>query len=269
MTIKLTTVGVAKGIVESAVMPASAGVDKYEPWSMVIHNAGDTGIFGGAIMNAAGPGNIVVLFQGEEITMPPDPTKAFIIHYDEAQPNCTRLSVNGQIKFMTEGAYTIQIHGVHQEDTAWYSDDYKEFSVAVSGVPPVQYCSLKGVVTGFFGRAVGGAIVELNGEKRTTNAAGEYAFISVLLGSYKLKVSAEPWYQPVEKSLSLTVADKEYTENVSLSLKSYIMYGVPLAAIAGIGGVVYLRRAKAPTYAVPAGYELVPRAPPGYRMVKE
>ena len=275
MTIKLTQAGFAKGVVESAVVPTSAGVDAYVPWSMVIHNIGDTGIFGGGIVNASGPGNVVVKWYNpstgkyEEIIMPPDPTTFTIFHYVDAQPNCTRLNTSGQIKFMVEGTYIIQIHGVHQEGTAWYSDDYREFTVVASGVPPEEYCSLSGVVTGLFGMSVANATVELNGEKRTTDASGAYAFIQIPLGSYKLKVSAEPWYEPFEKDLSLTEVNKSYTQDVGLSLKSYIKYGVPLAAVAGIGGFVYIKRAKAPAYAVPTGYELVPRAPPGYRMVRE
>lgn len=269
MTIKLVTAGYAKGVVESAVVPSTAGVDVYVSWSMVIHNIGDAGIFGGGIVNASGPGSVIVKWDTTETELPPDPTKAMIIYYETAQPNCTRLSTSGQIKFMVAGTYTIQIHAVHQEGTAWYSDDYKEFTVVVSGAPPEEYCSLSGVVTGLLGMSVANATVELNSEKRTTDASGAYAFAQVKLGSYKLKVSAEPFYQPVERSLSLTVAGKSYIEDVSLSLKSYIKYGVPLAAVAGIGGVVYLKRPKAPTYAVPTGYELVPKVPPGYKLVKE
>ena len=269
MTIKVITAGYAKGVVESAVIPASVGVNEYEIWSMTIHNAGDTGIFGGGIVNAAGPGNVVVLWEREETVLPPDPTKALIIHYAEAQPNCTRLSTHALIKFMTEGTYTIQIHGVHQEGTTWYSDDYKEFTVVVSGAPPEEYCNLSGVVTGLLGMSIANAIVELDGVKRTTDASGAYAFVQVKLGSYTLKVSAEPWYQPTERSLSLTVAAYGYIEDVGLSLKSYIKYGVPLAAVAGIGGLVYIKRPKAPAYAVPTGYELMPRAPPGYKLVRE
>lgn len=260
----------AKGKVVSAVMPSSAKVDEWKAWSMYIHNDGDSGIFGGGIVHVSGPGNAVVEWQGAETVLPPDPTKALLIYFSEAQPFCTSLNTEGGIKFTVEGTYVIQVHGVHQEDTTWYSDDYKEFTVEVSVTPPPEeYCSLSGVVTGFFGMAVANAIVELDSEKVTTDASGAYAFVKIKTGSYKLKVSAEPWYQPFEKSLSLTEANKPYTQDVGLSLKSYIKYGVPLAAIAGIGGVVYIRRPKAPAYVIPPGYELAPKAPPGYRMVKE
>lgn len=273
MTIKVRELEFAKGVVISAVMPSEAGTDEYKPWSMDIHNAGGSGIFGGGIVNYSGPGNIIVLWQGEETVLPPSPTGALILHYVEAQPNCTHLVTSGSIKFMAEGTYVIQVHGVHQEPDGWWSDDYREFAVVVSGVPPGEYCSLSGVVTGLFGMAVGGAIVELNGEKRETNAAGEYAFISVSLGTYKLTVTKEPWYSPKEKSLSLTEADKEYTEDVGLSLKSYIMYGVPLAVIGGVGGVVYVKRVRAPAVPevcrAPPGYVLMPKAPPGYRLERE
>lgn len=269
MTIKVITAGFAKGVVESAVIPSSADTGVYLSWSIVIHNIGDTGIFGGGIVNFSGPGSVIVLWQSEESELPPDPSRALIISYVDAQPNCTKLNTSGQIKFMVEGTYVIQIHGVHQEDTLWYSDDYREFTVVVSGVPPEEYCNLSGVVTGLLGMSVANATVELNGEKRVTDGSGAYAFVKILLGSYKLKVSAEPLYQSFEKDLSLTVANISYTEDVGLSLKSYIKYGVPLAAVAGIGGLVYIKRPKAPTYAVPTGYELIPKAPPGYKLVRE
>ncbi|MBU1066981.1 carboxypeptidase-like regulatory domain-containing protein [Patescibacteria group bacterium] len=263
MTVKLQQVGVAEGIVEAVSIPLSIETGEYKPWSMDIHNAGESGIFGGGIVNYSGPGNIVVEWQGEETVMPPSPTGAFIIHYADPQPNCTHLITDGRIKFMAEGTYVIQVHGVHQEGTDWFSDDYKEFSVVVSGAVE-EYCSLSGVVTGFFGMVVGGAVVELNGEERETNTAGEYSFVSVLLGSYTLKVTPGGFfYESYEKKLSLTVVDKAYKENVGLSLKSLIKYGVPLTAIACIGGVVYVKRVRVPT--VPEVY----KTPTGYRLVRE
>jgi len=272
VTIKVKQVGFAQGVVEDASMPAVAGVDSYKAWSMLIHNIGEAGIFGGAIMNFSGPGDIVILRKEQETVMPPSSTVVLIFHFTEAQPNCTRLDIDGEIKFMAEGTYKIRIHAVHLENTDWYSDDYVEFTVVVSVAE--ETCSVEGKVTGFFDIMVGGAgaIVALNGEKRETNTAGEYAFIKLPIGSYKLTVTKEPWYEPYEKDLSLTVVGKEYVEDVSLSLKSYIKYGVPLSVVVGgVGGVIVVRKARAPTdvYKVPPGYEVIPKAPPGFRLVKE
>lgn len=271
MTITLKTAGVAKGVVESAVIPDSAGIEEYKPWDMDIHNIGNTGVFGGGICNAYGPGSVVVKWQGEETELSPDPSRALIFYYTDAKPNCTHLKTSGEIKFMAEGTYTIRVYGVHRENSSWIADDYKEFTVEVSGAPPSEEkCSLSGVVTGLLGIPVGGATVELNGKTRTTNSAGEYVFVNVALGSYTLKVTKEPWYETYTKDLNLTIAGHEYTENVGLGLKSYILYGVPLAAVAGIGGVIYVKSARAPEYyKAPPGYELVPRAPPGYRLVRK
>lgn len=126
-------------------------------------------------------------------------------------------------------------------------DEVKEFTVAVSEIPPPPpegYCNLSGVVAGLFGMSVANATVELNGEKRTTDAPGAYAFVKMKTGSYKLKVSAEPWYKPFEKDLSLTEVNMSYTEDVGLSLKSYIKYGVPLAVVAGIGSGAYVAKSR-------------------------
>jgi len=125
-------------------------------------------------------------------------------------------------------------------------DVSKEFTVISGVVPPEEYCSLSGVVTGFFGMPVANAVVELDTERVTTDVSGAYAFAKIKTGSYKLKVSAEPWYEPFEKDLSLTEANKSYTQDIGLSLKSYIKYGIPLAAVVGgIGGIAYAKRPKA------------------------
>lgn len=112
--------------------------------------------------------------------------------------------------------------------------------------PPPGYGNLSGVVTGFLGRPVGDALVTLNGEETRTNAAGEYLFLSILVGDYILTVEKEPWYEKYEVAVTI-VSETEVTTDVALSLKASVKYGIPLAAIVGIGsvgGVVYTTRRK-------------------------
>jgi len=112
--------------------------------------------------------------------------------------------------------------------------------------PPPDYGNLSGVVTGFLGRPVGDALVTLNGEKTRTNAAGEYLFLSVPVGDYTLTIEKEPWYEKYEVSITI-VSESEVTEDVVLSLKASVKYGIPLAAIVGIGsvgGIAYASRRK-------------------------
>lgn len=118
--------------------------------------------------------------------------------------------------------------------------------------------------------AVSGATVTLNSVKRVTDAAGKYTFTDINTGLYAFRVEKEPWYEPHEKALTLTTPGEDYTEDVGLSLKLYIKVGLPVAAVVGVvGGVYVTKRPEAPRYEVPPGFELVPKVPPGYRLVRE
>ena len=125
-------------------------------------------------------------------------------------------------------------------------DKSKEFTIISGVLPPPEYGNLSGVITGFLGRPVGDALVTLNGEERRTNAAGEYLFLSIPVGDYTLTVEKEPWYEKYEVSVTI-VSEIEVTTDVVLSLKPSVKYGIPLAAIVGIGsagGVAYTTRRK-------------------------
>jgi hypothetical protein len=262
----------AKAIIEAAVMPDTADIDSYVDWSMTVHNVGIAGIFGGAIINHDGPGSVVIKWQGKETELSPSPTHAFIISYVDAQPNCTRLVQSGQIKFLVAGTYVIQVHGVHAEDDNWFSDDYREFTVEVSGVtpPPEEKCNLSGTVTGLLGMAVGNASVELGDIKMSTNSAGKYSFESIELGKYTLKVSGAFYYASFEEEINLKEA-KDYTEDIHLGLTSMIIYGVPIAAAAGITSLVILRGRATPVVLQQPQlpYYPPPFIPSGYKLVKE
>jgi len=125
-------------------------------------------------------------------------------------------------------------------------DESKEFTIASGVLPPPSYGNLSGVVTGFLGRPVGDALVTLNGEERRTNAAGEYLFLSMPVGDYKLTIEKEPWYEKYVTTVTI-VSETEVITDVVLSLKPSVKYGIPLAAIVGIGsigGAVYTTRRK-------------------------
>jgi len=126
------------------------------------------------------------------------------------------------------------------------TDESKEFTIISGVTPPPDYGNLSGVVTGFLGKPVGDALVTLNSEERRTNAAGEYLFLSVPVGDYTLTIEKEPWYEKYETSVTI-VSESEVKKDVALSLKASVKYGIPLAAIAGIGsvgGIAYKMRRK-------------------------
>jgi hypothetical protein len=258
----------AKAVVESANMPTTAKVGTYIDWSMIVHNIGDTGIFGGGIMNYGGPGSAVVLWNGVETEIPPSTTSGWIVYYNDAQPNCTRLQTNGQIKFLVKGTYTIYVIGVHQEGTDWIVDDYKPFSITVTEeAPPPGKCTLKGTVLGLLGRPVSGATVKVGTVTKTTDGSGKFDFGEIDTGTYTITVTAG-MYETYTASLSLTTDGQAYDITINLQIGRMLLYG-GVASVFAITGVVVAVATRPKVPKVPAGYELVPKAPPGYRMVKE
>ena len=134
MTIKVTAVGVPRVVVEHAFAEGLVTVDDWTQWSLRVHNAGETGIMGGAIQNYSGPGSVVVKWQGKEYELPPSTTQCMIISYTDAKPNCTRLETMGEIKYKTPGSYRLRILGVHRDNTSWFLDDHREFAVEAGKV---------------------------------------------------------------------------------------------------------------------------------------
>ena len=237
VTVTVSEAGaVARGVVEAADTPVSASVNEVKPWSFTIHNAGDIGVFGGAVENQPdSPGSVSVTWEGETTEVAPG--KAVIVHFVDPQPNCTRLTTSGTIKYPAEGSYGIHLCGVHQEGETWYKDDYKAFTVAVTGAPPGTV-SLSGKVTGFLGRPVGGAKVTLNGVETKTNGGGGYSFTGLSPGTYTLVVKGGMWYNDYTVELDMTTPDTEYTKDVALSVKKIILYGVPLSVAIPSGAAI-------------------------------
>ena len=129
------TAAYAKGRVESADTPTEAEPEKWVPYSIKVHNEGGTGIFGYAVWLYSGPSPIKVRVAGEEHDLPVG--QALIRYYVEPKPNCTRLEEAGQIQYMEEGEYIIELAAVHREGEEWIADDYREFTVTVEkAVPP-------------------------------------------------------------------------------------------------------------------------------------
>ena len=234
---------VARAVVESASFPTTASINSYKNWSSVVHNVGDTGVFGIAIVNSSGPGSIVILWGGTETELPVSPTVGMIIYSNTEKPNCTRLSIDGQIKFKVAGNYTIYCYGAHQEGTIWVIDDTSKFFEVVVSTTPTGTSVVSGNVTGFLGKALAGATVKMAGLEATTDSSGTFKFDNIAIGAYTITVSKEPYYSEYSIKLAVNVAGYEYKLDISLAVKSYILYGVPIAAIVGVGGgVAYLRR---------------------------
>jgi len=166
LTIKVTTAGLAKGVIEAVNFPIAAQVDEYKAWNATVHNIGETGLLGLGVVNAAGPGSIVLKVAGEETVISPGYYLRY--YYPEAVPNCTRLTQSGEVKFSAVGAYTIKIWGMHGENGSWYYDDEKVFTVTVTeeAVEPTLWEKVKkyaeenplAVAVGI-GAVVGGTVI--------------------------------------------------------------------------------------------------------------
>ncbi len=167
MTIKVTVLEKAKGVIESANFPATVQVGTFATWDAVAHNVGSTGLLGMGIVNITGnPGEIILKVNEEEVTIPQGTYMRY--YYPTSVPYCTRLVQDGKVKFLATGTYTIKVWGMHQEDGKWYYDDEKSFSVVVTEeiVEASFWETLKKfakenpiVVAIGVGSAIGGAIV--------------------------------------------------------------------------------------------------------------
>lgn len=166
LTIKVLAVGLAKGVIETVGFPTTAQIDEYKAWNATVHNIGEAGVFGLGVVNAVGPGNIVLKVAGEETVISPGYYLRY--YYTEAKPNCTRLTQSGEVKFSAVGTYTIKIWGMHKDAETWYYDDEKVFTVTVEEelIVPTLWEKLKkfieenplAVAVGL-GSVVGGAVI--------------------------------------------------------------------------------------------------------------
>jgi len=224
----------ARGVVEDANIPTSSRVGEWNPWNIRVHNVGGMGVFGAAFWLI--DGKSVTVRYGKEYTL--NPGEALILYNEMPREYCSRVGCNGEVMYSEEGSYVIRLAAVHREDDRWYADDYKEFTISVTGAP--RKAVVQGIVTGILGMPVSGAIVSLNGIRRMTRSDGSYRFEDVETGDYMLSV--EHWlYDRYEEHISVK-EPRTYTVDVGLSMK--MMYKVLLAAapVGAIGGVAYLRK---------------------------
>ena len=228
-------------VIESSDIVTPVKKDTYSTIKIVVHNIGDTGIMGAAVGNKSeNPGNIVIrVNSGEEQIV--EPGYMLIQYYTDPKPNCTRLEFDGtnklEIKYPTEGTYTIYLIGAHQKsDLTWVADDVDDHSVEVTAKPPVEEtATLEGTVMSWFG-PIAGAIVELDGMTDETDSSGSYTISSIPLGSYTLKVS-HPYYTGASGDVDLTEA-KTYYKDFVLSPSLLIIGGIVTAVVGGTVGVV-------------------------------
>lgn len=126
---------VAKGVLEVANFPTEAKIGEKKPWDITVHNIGTDGIFGFGIANKAGnPGNMTVTWLGSDTTIPPG--YYYRIYVQPAQPYCYRIVSNGSVAFSAPGNYNIDIYGLHRENTSWFIDDTRPFTVIITEPPP-------------------------------------------------------------------------------------------------------------------------------------
>mgnify|MGYP001067477889 CR=1 FL=1 len=134
MTIKVTTVGLAEGVIEVANFLTAAQVDVYKAWNATVHNIGDTGLLALGVVNSTGnPGSITIREGGEELVISPNQYLRY--SYPDPVVNCTRITISAEVKFSVKGTYTIMIWGMHGEDSTWIMDDEKSFTVTVTEEP--------------------------------------------------------------------------------------------------------------------------------------
>lgn len=136
MTIKVLEMGVAKGVLEAVSFPIAAKVGVFKAWNALVHNLGDTGVFALGIVNASGPGTIIVKDSDGENSISPGYYVRWV-HMDAdgnyvAKPNCTRIAVDAEVKFPVIGIYNIKIWGLHLEGGSWYYDAERIFTVTVT-----------------------------------------------------------------------------------------------------------------------------------------
>ncbi|MBA7645022.1 hypothetical protein ES703_52774 [subsurface metagenome] len=130
---------VAQGVIENYTFPSSSDVGVQDSWSIVAHNIGSDGRFAAGIVNVAGnPGDMTIIWMGEETIIPPN--TYFRINSVNPEPNCKRINVNGGVKFAVAGNYTIKLWALHEgTPNQWIYDDERIVTVNVSGVTPPDW----------------------------------------------------------------------------------------------------------------------------------
>jgi len=130
---------VAQGVIENYTFPSDANVGVQADWSIIAHNIGSDGRFAAGIVNVAGnPGDMTIIWQGNETIIPPD--TYFRINSVNPEPNCKRINVNGGVKFAVAGNYTIKLWAMHEGSPGqWIYDDERIVTVNVSGVTPPEW----------------------------------------------------------------------------------------------------------------------------------
>jgi uncharacterized repeat protein (TIGR02543 family) len=90
-------------------------------------------------------------------------------------------------------------------------------------LPPPEYATLTGTVTGLFGRPVSGVKISLDAlYSAVTDASGKYTIQNIKPGNYTLTTS-HTLYEPKIIAISLPEA-KTYTVDITLQLKRIIMF---------------------------------------------
>ena len=125
---------VAQGIIESYTFPSSADMGVQASWSIVAHNIGSDGRFAAGIVNVAGnPGDMTIIWMGKETIIPPG--TYFRINSVNPEPNCKRITVNGEVKFAVAGNYAIKLWAMHEgSPDQWIYDDERTLTVNVAEV---------------------------------------------------------------------------------------------------------------------------------------
>lgn len=130
----------AGGDLVSYGFPSSAEVGKEAPWNCDVHNVGTDGVIAFGIVNNSGnPGNIVVKWDGKDITL--EPGYYWRVQTVNPVPNCHHLVTSGKVVFQAEGNYTVRLWGMHQEGGAWFYDEEAVLTVSVKTgtAPPEQW----------------------------------------------------------------------------------------------------------------------------------
>ena len=121
----------ADGNIEAYSFPEAAEAGVGKPWSVKVHNIGDTGLLAFGIVNPSGsPGAIKVTWQGVVYTI--NPGVYLRIATTSEVPNCSRLDTSGQIEFTAKGDYPLLLWGMHLEGSTWIYDDEKQIPASVT-----------------------------------------------------------------------------------------------------------------------------------------
>lgn len=128
--------GNAQGVIEALTFPISVVTGENEFWDATVHNIGDTGGLAFGIVNEAGnPGDMVVTYAGGETLISP----GYLVRYFLTDRDyCYRLILDGTVRFLVEGTYTVKLWGMHEEAGSWVSDDEQIKVVGVQTTEPPE-----------------------------------------------------------------------------------------------------------------------------------